>query len=427
MDAAEIERRIPDPKLAVEGGAKVRAKPMPKRLAMGEAEIAMLNEALSAYRAEGVDPGYQGVFEKRYTDDFVAMMGGGYADAVATGTASIWLAVAALDLPKGSEVLCSPITDPGSVAAITMNGLKVRLGDARPGSYNMGSAQVAARLGPDVSAVMAVHASGQATDIDRIVEVAHARGIKVIEDCSQSHGARVNGRPIGTFGDIAAFSTMYRKVHMTGGSGGIVYARDVKIFRNALAHADRGKPRWEKDFDDRNPETYLFPALNWNTDELSCAIGIASLRRLNDTIVRRLAFVAELASALAEVDTFFRLHDWTPQDSPFILPVYVDLGRTRRTKREIAEAVRAEGIDLNPHYRYLVADWPYIQPWLADKFDTPQARANRDQSFCLYLNENYGAEEAADIAAALLKVHRAMTADTAKRAGSTIPIHAARN
>lgn len=422
MDAAEIAKRIQDPRLKIDGGTPVRNSPMPRRLAMGEAEIAMLNEALSAYRAEGLDPGYQGVFEKRYTDDFVAMMGGGYADAVATGTASIWLAVAALDLPKGSEVIVSPITDPGSLAAITMNGLKPRLADAKAGSYNMGSEQVAARLGPNVSAVMAVHASGQATDIDKIVEVAHARGLKVIEDCSQSHGARVNGRPIGTFGDIAAFSTMYRKIHMTGGSGGLVYSRDLKIFRNALAHADRGKPRWEKDFDDRNPETYLFPALNWNTDELSCAIGIASLRRLTDTVVRRLAFVSELASLMAEMDLMFRLHDWTPQDSPFILPVYVDLARATRAKREIAEAVRAEGIDLNPHYRYLVADWPYIKPYLADGFDTPVARDNRDRSFCLYLNENYGEAEAADIATALLKVHRARAKDKPRSELSAIPI-----
>lgn len=422
MDAAQIAQRIQDPRLKIDGGAPVRSSPMPRRLAMGDAEIAMLNEALSAYRAEGLDPGYQGVFEKRYTDDFVAMMGGGYADAVATGTASLWLAVAALDLPKDSEVIVSPITDPGSLAAITMNGLKPRLADAKAGSYNMGSEQVAARLAPNVSAVLAVHASGQATDIDRIVEVAHRKGLKVIEDCSQSHGARVNGRPIGTFGDIAAFSTMYRKIHMTGGSGGVVYSRDLAIFRRALAHADRGKPRWEKDFDDRNPETYLFPALNWNTDELSCAIGIASLRRLTDTVVRRLAFVSELASLMAETDLMFRLHDWTPQDSPFILPVYVDLVRATRGKREIAEAVRAEGVDLNPHYRYLVADWPYIRPYLADGFDTPVARDNRDRSFCLYLNENYGETEAADIAAALLKVHRALARDKPRSELHSIPI-----
>jgi dTDP-4-amino-4,6-dideoxygalactose transaminase len=422
MDAAQIEKRIGDWRLARDGGAKVRSAPMPKRLAMGQAERAMIQEVLDSYAAEGIDPGYQGVFEKRYTDQFVRMMGGGYADAVATGTASIWLAIAALDLPKGSEVLVSPITDPGTLGSIVLNGLTPRLCDARPGEYNIGAEQVAARLGPKVSAVCVVHSAGQAAGIDGIAELCKARGVKVVEDCSQSHGASVQGKPIGTFGDIAAFSTMYRKAHMTGGSGGVVYTRDLKLFRNALAHADRGKPRWEKDFDDRNPNTYLFPALNWNTDEISCGIGIASLGRLHDTIRRRLAFVSELASLLAEMDTMFRLYPWTPRDASFILPVFVDLRRTGSTKLEVAEAVRAEGIDLNPHYQYLVRDWPFIQRYLADDYDPPEARSARDRSFCLYLNENYGPTEAADIAAALLKVNRTLCTRKAVPDIGSIPI-----
>ena len=129
--------------LAIHGGEPVRKTPMPPRLALGDAEAAMVNRVLEHYRQRQVDPGYQGVFEKRYTDLFVEMMGGGYADAVATGTASLYVALAALDLPKGSEVLVSPITDPGSLAAIVLNGLKPRLMDSMPGSYNVGPEEFA--------------------------------------------------------------------------------------------------------------------------------------------------------------------------------------------------------------------------------------------------------------------------------------------
>jgi perosamine synthetase len=219
VDTQELDKRITDPKLAVEGGKPVRARPMPPRLALGPSEIAMLEEAIRYYREAAVDPGYQGPFEKIYTDEFAAMMGGGYCDSVSTGTASVYLAIAALELPKGSEVICSPITDPGTIASIVMNGLKPRLADSRPNDYNMGSEQVAARYSANVSAVLVVHSIGQATDVDRIAAEAHRRGVKVIEDCSQSHGALIMGRPIGAFGDIAAFSTMYRKNHMSGGSG----------------------------------------------------------------------------------------------------------------------------------------------------------------------------------------------------------------
>ena len=317
MDIDTLAARIGDSKLAIEGGQKVRARPMPSRLAFGKAELAMLEEAIHFYQNQGADPGYQGPYEQRYCEDFVASMGGGYADAVATGTGAVFRCCRAA-LPRGSEVIVSPITDPGTISAITMNGLKPRLADARPDDYNLGVEQVLARLSPNVSAILVVHSVGQATDVDRISEEAKKRDLRVIEDCSQSHGAQIMGRQVGTFGDIAAFSTMYRKIHITGGSGGVVYSRNRDTFRQALAHADRGKPRWVEGFDDRNPETFLYPAMNWNTDELSCAIGIASLRRLRDTIVRRLAFVFELASLMDEMDTMFSLLPWTRQLSLYL-------------------------------------------------------------------------------------------------------------
>jgi dTDP-4-amino-4,6-dideoxygalactose transaminase len=392
--------------LAIHGGAPVRRAKMPPRRALGDAEARMIQEVVAYYREEEVDPGYQGPFEKLYTDAFVGMMGGGYADAVATGTASLFVALAALDLPKGSEVLISPITDPGSLSAIILNGFKPKLCDSMPGSYNIGADEVVARLSPDVSAICLVHAAGQAAAADKIVAAAHARGVKVLEDPSQAHGARIMGRPVGTFGDIAAFSTMYRKAHMTGPSGGVVYCRDLDLYRRVLAHADRGKPRWREDFSDRDPSTYLFPALNHHTDEISCAIGVASLGRLTDTITRRLAYVTDVAAGLAEEARVCRPYPLSPADSPFYFPIIVDIDRITCSKIEFAEAVRAEGIDLNPHYRFVVDEWPWVQPYLADDFKTNNARAIRDRSFCLYLNENYGGPEAADTVAAILKVER---------------------
>ena len=83
-----------------------------------------------------------------------------------------------------------------------------------------------------------------------------------------------------------------------------------------------------------------------------------------------------------------------------------DPDRITCTKREFAEAVLAEGIGLNPHYQYLVVDWPWLRPHLADEFETANARSIRDRSFCLYLNENYGIREASDCTKAIVKVER---------------------
>lgn len=392
--------------LAIHGGAPLRTKPMPPRFALGPEEERMIGEVLKFYRDNGLDPGYQGYFEKLYTDAFVETMGGGYADAVSTGTASLYVALAAFNLPEGSEVICSPITDPGTLSAIILNRLVPRLADSMPGSYNMGVEQFVSRIGPKVRAVVVVHSIGQAADIGAITTEAHAHGILVLEDCSQSHGAKHKGKLIGNFGDLAAFSTMYRKTHMTGASGGLVFSHNLDLFRQALAHADRGKPRWVADFNDRDPSTFLFPALNHHTDEISCGIGIASLARLDKTILRRLAFVAEFSGRLSDHSEICRPYGYSPNNSPFVYPVVVDVERISCTKLEFADAVTAEGIGLNPHYMYVVADWPWIRRYLADDFETVNARDIRDRTFDLYVNENYGQLEADHCVEAILKVER---------------------
>jgi perosamine synthetase len=397
-----------DSRLAINGGAAVRRQPMPSRFALGPTEEAMIAECLDYYRSRKADPGYQGHFEERYCRAFEVYLGGGHADAVATGTAALYVAIAALGLSKGSEVLVSPVTDPGTLSAIVLNGLVPKLMDSMPGSYNVGPEQLAERSGPRVKAAVIVHCVGQAAPIDAIVEVAHGHGIKVVEDCSQAHGAAWKGRKAGTFGDIAAFSTMYRKAHMTGASGGVVYAQDEDLFHMALAHADRGKPRWRADFDDRDPSGYLFPALNLHTDEISCAIGIASLARLPDTIAVRLAFVRSVEKGLAS-SRVCRPYPATDGDSLFIYPVFVDQSRLRCDKTAFARAIVAEGIGLNPHYRYLVRDWEWVRPYLADRFETVNASAVRDATFCVYLNEKYGMAEARDIIAAITKVEAALS------------------
>ena len=199
---------------------------------------------------------------------------------------------------------------------------------------------------------------------------------------------------------------MYRKAHIAGGSGGIVYSRNQDLYHQALAHADRGKPRWQKDFSDYDPNCFLFPALNLHTDEISCGIGLVSLNRLQDTILRRLMFVAEFTGRMRDRCKICKPYGYSPSDSPFVYPIIVDVDRITCTKTEFAQAVLAEGIGLNPHYQYLVADWSWLKPHLSDSFETPNARDIRDRSFCLYLNENYGLSEASDCAAAIVKVER---------------------
>jgi dTDP-4-amino-4,6-dideoxygalactose transaminase len=361
---------------------------------MGPNEESLVLEALAFYRDSDVDPGYQGEFEARYCREFCTFMGGGYADAVATGTAALFVAIAALQLPRGSDVLVSPITDPGTISAIILNGLRPKLMDSGVGSFNIDEHSVASRIDNRTSAVVVVHNFGRAVDMGGVMRVANPADVRVIEDCSQSHGAESLGQRVGSFGDIAAFSTMYRKIHITGGSGGVVYTTDKALHHLALAYADRGKPRWRSDFDDRDPRGYLFPALNLHSNELSCAIGIASIARLDHTLSRRRAFIRSLVAGLNDGSTRFTSWLDGEDDSPFVAPIMVEGPIDVGAKTALATQLRDRGVDLNPHYRYLVRDWPWAIPELADDFDTTNARQALAKSFMLYLNENYGQDQA---------------------------------
>ena len=391
--------------LAIHGGPRIRSKPMPPRLAFGNEELEAIKEVFEHYKNRKVDFGYQDTYERLYTDAFInSLEVDGYADAVCTGTAALFVAIAALHLPPGGHVIVSPITDPGTINAIILNQLVPVLSDSMPLSYNMGVEQFEERVTDKTKAVVVVHATGQAAPIDLITESAREKGIYVVEDCAQAHGARLNGQVVGTFGDVAAFSTMYRKAHSTGGCGGVVFTRNKDLYNLARAHSDRGKPFHKLDFNERNPTMFLFPALNLNLDEISCALGIKSLEKLNDTIKKRLDFLCLLTGELVKKSGICNPTDISKDDSPFFFPVLVDTQKISTSKKEFADAVRMEGIDLNPHYMYVVYEWPWVRKYLSDDFNTPNAQYVRDNSFNLYVNERYGQQEVADIIEAIIKI-----------------------
>lgn len=361
----------------------------PRRL-FGVAHLAAIKDVFRYYQKTGVDFGYQGEFEKRYTDAFVAYQGGGYADAVATGTASVFVAVATLELPVGSHVICSPVTDPGTVSAIILNGHKVVIMDSMPGSYNSGPDQFLAAVTPETRAVVLVHAAGKAAPVDRIVELARARGIRVVEDCSQAHGASLGGKKVGTFGDIAAFSTMYRKAHATGGCGGVVYTRDRALYWKARSYADRGKPFEEEPFDEKDVRLFRFPALNLNLDELSCAIGTVTLKELDITRKKRFALWQRLKEKLHEYNSTFVTDNFSEEDSIFFIPI--------KKPTDWLQKPQEFGVHkslFNFSYKYVVSEWPWLNSHLnsPDKSSSPNALAKRNASIHLLLNENFSLKD----------------------------------
>jgi dTDP-4-amino-4,6-dideoxygalactose transaminase len=359
------------------------------RRSFGAAEEAAVRQVFRHYAKEGKDFGYQGRFEEKYCRAWVDYLGTrGFADGVATGTAAVYVGLAALRLPAGSEVGVSPITDPGTVNAIILNGLSPVLVDSMAGSYNIGPDQLSRAISRKMRAVIVVHCHGRAAPISDLVALARTRRVQVMEDCSQAHGATWKGRQVGTFGDLAAFSTMYRKNHASGGCGGLVFTRRRLLYEQIRAAADRGKPFFRRGFDEKNPAQFLFPALNLNMDEISAAVGLANLGKLDSVNDRRRQLVFRLQKNLRQNSRRFYLDSWTDADAPFFVPVHL-----REGSAGAAEAaghwLARQGVPVNAKYRYLVSEWPYLRRYLRGNRRTPNARATRNGSFNLLLHERW--------------------------------------
>ncbi len=260
---------------ALYGGPPTRAKPFPSRGHIGAEEKAAVDALFDAAIASGVAPGYNGAEETAYCEDFTAFMGGGYVDAVSSGTAALYVALRALDLEPFTEVIVGAVTDPGGMMPIPLLNLVPMVADTAPGSYNTGPEQIAALITPLTRAIVVPHIAGEPADMVGIMKLARQHGLPIIEDCAQSHGACLNGRLVGTFGNIAAFSTMFGKHHSSGGQGGLVYTQNEALYQAIRRASDRGKP-----FFMSAGTTNVIASLNFNLNDLAAAIGRVQLRKL---------------------------------------------------------------------------------------------------------------------------------------------------
>ena len=393
-------------KLAIFGGKKTRSTPMPFRQAFGKNEQKNLYETIQYYRKKRIDPKYKGKFENQLCRKFSSYMGGGMSVAVSTGTGSIFIALNSLSLPRGSEVIISPFFEPGPLSCLIFLGLKPVVADTKPGYFNTNIEEIKKKITKNTSCVILVHSAGEALDVIKITKELKKKNIKVIEDCSQASGAKINKTRVGSYGDISAISTMFSKTLTMSGSGGLVFTRNKKYYKPIIAYSDRGKPSWVKNYDSRDPSKYLYPALNWNSNEFSCSVALSSLSRLDETIKRRMNFIKKLSLSLKKYSDVCRAYDFRKGSSPYFLPIWVKTGKIKCKKIKFAEAIKKEGIDLNPNYKFLCSDWVWAKKYFKKKIHIPNAEKVRNNSFNLFLNENYGNKEVKDITKAILKVEK---------------------
>jgi len=194
--------------LAIDGGEPVRQTPLPARRAFGESELGMVKRVFENSWKTGIDFFSQGKFEEEFTKKYCEFQGGGYADAVSSGTAAVYIAFKALDIEPGSDVIVSPTTNPGGIMPIALQNVKLVIPDSEPNSFNISPREFEKAITSKTRAAVLTHLGGHAVDLYPIMEIAKSKKIKIVEDCSQAHGALYKGKKVGTFTEIAASSTM---------------------------------------------------------------------------------------------------------------------------------------------------------------------------------------------------------------------------
>ncbi|MFA9479530.1 DegT/DnrJ/EryC1/StrS family aminotransferase [Phycisphaerales bacterium AB-hyl4] len=389
-----------DATLALDGGPKVRTTPLPVRKLFGQAERDAVVSLMDRAMSEGSHAlGYGGPEEEAYCKLFAEQLGGGFADGVNSGTNAVYVALAALDLEPGSEVVVPPISDAGGAMPVAMLGCVPVAADSAPGSFNTDARQIEQVLTDRTAAILVAHIAGLPIDMAPVLELARKHKLAVVEDCAQAHGAKYQGQALGTLGDTAAFSTMFGKHHASGGQGGLVFTRREDLYWSARRRADRGKP-----FGLEGQHQNVVAALNCNMDELHAAIGRANVAKLPGFVAqrRRIAHrIAEGCLGLAGVS--IQTERAGDEASYWFLLLKLDLARLSVDTAGFAEAVTAEGVGCAAGYPF----FPARMPWASERWpmpELPNARAAEASHCRIMIHEGWTDAEADDTFAAIHKV-----------------------
>ena len=227
---------------------------------------------------------------RSFEKEFATWCGTRYAIALANGTLALDIALRALEIGPGDEVIVTPRTFIASVSCVVNAGATPVFADVDPNSGNISAATIARVLSPNTKAVICVHLGGWPCDMDPIMQLADQHGLKVIEDCAQAHGARYKGRSVGSIGHIGAWSFCQDKIMTTGGEGGMVTTNDESLWRTMWAYKDHGKS-YEAVYERQHPPGYRWLhesfGTNWRMLEMQAVIGRIQLKRMAEWSAQR--------------------------------------------------------------------------------------------------------------------------------------------
>jgi len=350
---------MPTEKLAIHGGKPVRKAPLPLEFPgihhmngkEREAVLEVLNSR-SPFRYYGVKLTRQA---SKFEAEFARFLGVKHAVAVSSGTAALQVALAAMGVGPGQEVIIPAYMWVSVAAAVVNQGAVPVLADIDQ-TFCMDPSDLQKRITPKTVGVVVVHMSGAPADIKALLKVARQHRLFLLEDCAQCAGGSVGGQKVGSFGDIGTFSFQMNK-NMTSGEGGCVVTNDFHLYQRTLACHDLGYARDKNGrllFDD--PDLWLW-GKGCRLDELRASLLRVQLRKLPKTIARMHRSKYRIRRALQKFPQveLRRIVDPKGDTGCFLLTTYPDA----ETAKKINQALRAEGIVTLPQgvSNVLLTEW----------------------------------------------------------------------
>ncbi len=406
--------------LAIDGGAKTISNGLPDFLSaagrtFGSEEEAFVVEALRS----GCLSRNGGTMVKALESEFAEALGVAHCVACSSGTSSVHLTLAALDLEPGDEVIVPPITDIGSILPVLWQNAIPIFADVDPLTMVLDPIDVEKQITSRTRAVIAVHLAGMPCPMDELQTICRRHGVVLIEDCSQAFWATYHGKRVGSIGDISCFSLQQSK-HMTCGEGGLAVTSDAAYAQRMLLFADKA---WPRDSGSLGSCRFLFLSQNYRMNELSGAVARAQLKKVEATVERRRQRAAQLTQLIGDIDGVSAPHtppDVNPAYWLYMLRVEKSAGVSTQM---FGDSLVAEGV---PAWVRYTVDPLYLSPIFTDSktYGTsgypfsqykhqafqrglcPQAESALSHVIAIHWNENYTFEHVEQIAAAIRKVAR---------------------
>ncbi|NSM23821.1 DegT/DnrJ/EryC1/StrS aminotransferase family protein [Shewanella sp. ZOR0012] len=252
---------------------------------------------------------------REFEKEFAEWAGTEYAIALSNGTLALDVALKALGVGIGDDVIVTPRTFLASASTVVTAGANPVFADVDINSQNITAETIEAVLTPNTKAVIVVHLAGMPADMDPIMALAKKHGFAVIEDCAQAHGAKYKGRSVGSIGHIGAWSFCQDKIMTTGGEGGMVTTNDKALWQVMWSYKDHGKS-FDSVYHKQHPPGFRWVhdsfGTNWRMLEMQAVIGRIQLRRMADWTAARIANAAKL-DAVARLYSVLRVVD-VPSD-----------------------------------------------------------------------------------------------------------------